>query len=198
MPPLHPPAAAGTVAVMNVELPDEGLSRQVGLPLRAEAFIDEFVRSTSRATRRQRHVVRFVDVIGNGPPLMIAVIVPRLATRFLRGRLRRSLRERRRLPLARAALLLQQPGQLLDPCFQSLDLCGKLFVLRSELFVLRGQLFDQPQQLVIRRLTTFHGPNSLTTPTPNDKTNPSKNGKLVHELAIAAANVVPGRRRWML
>ena len=82
-------------------------ARNLNLILRVDHLIGQMHAATMRTLRRQRHVIGFVDLVRNLTTFVLPIAIARLASRRLRIRLRRPLRERPRLPLPRPTLLLQ-------------------------------------------------------------------------------------------
>ncbi len=101
-------AAGRAVSAVNVEPPQDGPGREVGLPLRLRPLVAELRRRTLRTLRQQRHVVDFVwRLLGDRAAVVLPVIVAGLATGRLPVGPGRPVGEGRGLPPGRAVLLLQ-------------------------------------------------------------------------------------------
>ncbi len=119
--------------------PDAGPhGRDILLVLLRHPGLFQVLAVAMRATRSDQRFVALIEVVGDRPPGLHAVVLSGLATRTLRVCLRRAFREGRRLALARPMSFrktLSQPSDFFLLHFvlfaQFLDLLAQLLVFPS-------------------------------------------------------------------
>jgi hypothetical protein len=104
---LHASPAVPALAAVNVELAVNHGSRNLDLILMVYRLVGQTLAGAMRTLFRQRDVDRFINVKRNRSALMLAILVARLATGWLRIGLGRPFRKRSGLPLARPALFVE-------------------------------------------------------------------------------------------
>lgn len=128
MPALHRFAATRTGAAVDVELPHDGLARNLGLVLLINVGFVDFATAFGTGIR-QRRFMDFVDLLRWRylAMAMPAVTPTAFAARSLGMFLGRILGERRRLALGSALVLVEQSRKLLDPGLEFGDLLPQRF-----------------------------------------------------------------------
>ncbi len=160
MPPLHPPAALRALADVDVETThNRPLHREFLLILRRDPDVPHRASAVGARTRQGRGV-GLVDVPRRAPMRMRAVACARATTRALRRQGARAARERRGLPIDRAARRVERVFQFVVFAPQPLPFDFRAPQVFLELRDAARLLLDDLLRVLRRRFraTRRHGP----------------------------------------